>query len=160
MSEVLSHFKTLWLSRSATGICECVGISAAMLGGGHGWNQGRFGLAIDQIIEARMVLPNGTALTVSEKSNPDLFWAVRGAGHNFGLITELQYKIYDVDPQSTWAFEFYFFSEDKLEKIFTESNKMKKTQPENEIHWTYFVKLPFDPVHVSLGPFHCIVGGS
>jgi FAD/FMN-containing dehydrogenase len=40
-----------------------------------------------------MVLANGTAVTVSSESNPDLFWAIRGAGHNFGIVTEFEYKI-------------------------------------------------------------------
>ena len=133
----------------ATGICECVGIAAPVLGGGHGWNQGKYGLAADQVIEARMVLSNGTAVTVSETSHPDLFWGIKGAGHNFGIVTELTYKIYDVHPDKTWSFEFYFFSEDALEKVFAQANEMAESQPANVNHWAFFTRLPFDPVHVS-----------
>jgi FAD/FMN-containing dehydrogenase len=64
-----------------------------MLGGGHGLLQGHYGLLSDNLISARMVLANGTAVTVSSESNPDLFWAIRGAGHNFGIVTEFEYKI-------------------------------------------------------------------
>jgi FAD/FMN-containing dehydrogenase len=64
-----------------------------MLGGGHGLLQGHYDLLADNLISARMVLANGTAVTVSSESNPDLFWAIRGAGHNFGIVTEFEYNI-------------------------------------------------------------------
>ncbi|KAF2668117.1 FAD-binding domain-containing protein [Microthyrium microscopicum] len=142
----------LWLAgkETTTGICECVGMSAPMLGGGHGLNQGKYGLAADQVIEARLVLPNGTAVTASETSNPYLFWAIRGAGHNFGIVTEFKSKVYDVKPKTTWAFNFFFFSEDKLEALFTQANEMMKTQQSNLVHWTYMTKLPFDPIHPTI----------
>ncbi|KAF2096059.1 FAD-binding domain-containing protein [Rhizodiscina lignyota] len=141
----------LWAfgKETVTGICECVGIAAPMLGGGHGWNQGKYGLGIDQLIEARIVLSNGTAVTASEKSNPDLFWAIRGAGHNFGIVTEMKYKIYDVDSESTRAFEFFYFAEDKLEALYTQANELLKTQPANIVHWSFMVMLPFDSVHIN-----------
>src|ERR1700753_1122435 len=83
--EAIKRAILLELTVPATGICECVGVTAPMLGGGHGWNQGKYGLPADQVVEARIVLSNGTAVTVSDTYNPDLFWAIRGAGHNFGL---------------------------------------------------------------------------
>lgn len=65
----------LWAhgKQTMTTACACVGYISPILGGGHGWNQGRYGLAADQLVSARMVLANGTAITVSEDSNPDLF---------------------------------------------------------------------------------------
>ena len=59
------------------------------LGGGHGTLQGHYGLLADQIVAARIVLGNGKAVTASKKKNSDLFWALRGAGHNFGIVTEV-----------------------------------------------------------------------
>ena len=70
------------------GVCECVGYTAVLLGGGHGILQGRYGLIADQLVSARMVLANGSAVTVSADSHPELFWAIRGAGHNFGIVVE------------------------------------------------------------------------
>jgi FAD/FMN-containing dehydrogenase len=121
-----------------------------MLGGGHGWLQGQYGLGADQIVSARLVLSNGDAVVVSETSNPDLFWAVRGAGHNFGIVTEMQYRIYDVqNPQ--WSFQAFFFSGDKLEALYELTNQMMKTQPPEVSHYAYIVRIPdFDPDHVSL----------
>ena len=131
-----------------TGICECVGISAPILGGGHGWLQGQYGLAADQIISARLVLPNGDAVTVSQDSNPDLFWAIRGAGHNFGLVTEWEYRIYDVQNPKL-SYEIFIFSGDKLEALYELTNRMMKTQPPEVTHWGYIIKVAeIDPDHV------------
>ncbi|RYP92061.1 hypothetical protein DL770_001839 [Monosporascus sp. CRB-9-2] len=133
--------------QAVTGICECVGISAPILGGGHGWLQGQYGLLADQVISARLVLASGDAITVSEDSNPDLFWAIRGAGHNFGLVTEWKYRIHDV-KNPKWSYEIFVFSGDKLEALYDLTNEMLKSQPPEAIHWTYIIKVAeIDPNH-------------
>lgn len=106
-------------------------------------------LAADQLIEARLVLSNGTAVVVSDDSHRDLFWAIRGAGHNFGFVTEMKYKIYDVGPETTWSYQSYTFGHDKLEQVFEVSNRLRETQPADMIHWAFAMKSDFDPVHVS-----------
>lgn len=109
----------LWThgKQTTTTACACVGYVSPILGGGHGWNQGRYGLAADQLISARMVLANGTAITVDER-NPDLFWAIRGAGHNFGLVTQAEIKIYDRKPSlDAWTVDVFQFTHDKMESI-------------------------------------------
>ncbi|KAG5759821.1 hypothetical protein H9Q72_012060 [Fusarium xylarioides] len=137
----------LWTAgkQTVTGICECVGVSAPVLGGGHGWLQGQYGLASDQVISARVVLPNGDAVTASEDSNPDLFRALRGAGHNFGIVTEWEYRIYDINNPK-WSYEIFIFLGDKLEDVLELTNKMMKTQPPHLTHWIYIVNIPeIDP---------------
>jgi FAD/FMN-containing dehydrogenase len=137
----------LWAAdkQTVTGICECVGISAPILGGGHGLLQGQYGLASDQVISARVILPNGEAVTASEESNPDLFWALRGAGHNFGIVTEWKYRIYDV-KNPNWCYEIFIFFGDKLEEILELTNRMMQTQPPEVTHWMYIVNIPeIDP---------------
>ncbi|KAI0384963.1 hypothetical protein F5Y04DRAFT_202214 [Hypomontagnella monticulosa] len=133
--------------QAVTGICECVGVSAPILGGGHGWLQGQYGLLADQVISARLVLPNGEAVTVSDSSYPDLFWALRGAGHNFGLVTEWEYRIYDI-KNPKWSYEIFVFSGDKLEALYELTNEMMKTEPPQVTHWAYIIKVPdIDPDH-------------
>ncbi|KAI8959246.1 hypothetical protein F5Y11DRAFT_333866 [Daldinia sp. FL1419] len=133
--------------QAVTGICERVGVSAPILGGGHGWLQGQYGLPADQVISARLVLPNGDAVTVSESSHPDLFWAIKGAGHNFGLVTEWTYRVYDI-KNLKWAYEVFVFSGDKLEALYELTNKMLKSQPPQVTHWTYMIKVAdIDPDH-------------
>src|SRR5690349_20852225 len=88
---------TLWPQgkQTVTGACECVSLVGPMLGGGHGWLQGRNGLAVDQLVEARVILPDGKLVIANETGKySDLFWALRGAGHNFGIVTEVKYKVY------------------------------------------------------------------
>ncbi|KAF5710069.1 transcriptional regulatory [Fusarium mundagurra] len=137
----------LWTAgkQTVTGICECVGVSAPAFGGGHGWLQGQYGLASDQVISARVVLPNGDAVTASEDSNPDLFWALRGAGHNFGIVTEWEYRIYDINNPK-WSYEIFIFLGEKLEDVLELTNKMMKTQPPHLTYWIYIVNIPeIDP---------------
>jgi FAD/FMN-containing dehydrogenase len=124
-----------------------------MLGGGHGYLQGQYGLVTDQLVEARMVLANGKAATVSPNSYPDLFWGIRGAGHNFGIVTESKHKIYDVLPNSTWAYEAFTFTGDKLESLYSLTNEMMKTQPAHVMHWGVIRRIPaIDAVHASRVP--------
>ncbi|KAK2589605.1 hypothetical protein QQS21_012714 [Conoideocrella luteorostrata] len=138
--------------RTVTGICENVGISAPVLGGGHGWLQGEYGLPADQIVSARLIVPSGDVVTVSEDSNRDLFWAIRGAGHNFGLVSEWTYRIYDVNPRAPkWSYEIFIFPGDKLEALFSLHNEMQKSQPAQAIHWSYIIRV------VEINPDHPII---
>src|SRR5450432_3789350 len=112
----------LHLTLPVTGLCECTGVLGPLLGGGHGLLQGHYGLLADNLISARLVLANSTAITVSAESYPDLFWALRGAGHNFGIVTEFTYKIYDVPLGETWAYETFIFTGDKVEALAEQLN--------------------------------------
>ncbi|KAL4962071.1 uncharacterized protein BDV14DRAFT_191878 [Aspergillus stella-maris] len=89
-----------------TGSCACVGIMGPGLGGGHGRCQGYYGLIIDMLISMNVVLANGTAITVSEDSYPDLGWAKRGAGHNLELTVD------------AWYVHHFIFTQDQLEDAF------------------------------------------
>jgi FAD/FMN-containing dehydrogenase len=71
-----------------------------LLGGGHGFLQGRYGLVVDNVVSARVVLANSTVVTVSGEENGELFWALRGAGHNFGIVTEVRSRVYDVPDRN------------------------------------------------------------
>ncbi len=67
----------------------------ATLGGGIGPLQGLHGLIADALISVRIVTANGQALTASKTENSDLFWAIRGAGANFGIVVSAKYRIFD-----------------------------------------------------------------
>ena len=62
---------------------------------------GKFGTATDNLISARVVTAAGEVLTASETENPDLFWAIRGGGGNFGVVTSFEYQLYPVGPMVT-----------------------------------------------------------
>jgi hypothetical protein len=124
-----------------------------MLGGGHGFLQGRYGLIADNLVSARLVLANGTATTVSEEAHSDLFWAIRGAGHNFGIVSEFTSKIYDVPPNNTWAYASLIYTADKVEELYEQINILTKygTQPVELINYSFFANVPaVDPSNVSI----------
>ncbi len=71
------------------------------------------------------MLANGSAVTVSTTSHPDLFWALRGAGHNFGIVTSMEYRVYDRTPENEkWSLEFLIFQETELENVLQKLNAM------------------------------------
>lgn len=93
------------------------------LGGGHGTLQGHYGLLADQIVAARVVLANGKVVTVSKKKNSDLFWALRGAGHNFGIVTEVTYKVYDAPAEDNWLVKTFIYLPDQIGAFYEIANK-------------------------------------
>lgn len=121
-----------------------------MLGGGHGFLQGQYGLMTDQLISARLVLANGTVVAVSAQSNPDVYWTLKGAGHNFGIVTEVDYKIYDMRGHEDWSTGTSVFSGDHLEAFLTTVNNMAQTQPAEAAHLGLMAQEPaFDANNVS-----------
>ncbi|MFE6104720.1 FAD-binding oxidoreductase [Streptomyces laurentii] len=81
---------------TATGSAGSVGMAGLTLGGGYGPLSGRFGLALDNLLSADVVLANGSVVTTDSEREPDLFWALRGGGGNFGLVTSMRVRLHHV----------------------------------------------------------------
>ena len=76
------------------GVVSTTGIAGLTLGGGLGWLNGVYGLAVDNLLSVELVTADGEVLNVTEESHPDLFWALRGGGGNFGVATWFEYRLH------------------------------------------------------------------
>jgi hypothetical protein len=89
------------------GLVSHTGVADFTLGGGMGWLTRQAGLSIDNLVSAEVVVADGKILRAAEDENPDLFWAIRGGGGNFGVVTELEFRLHDVDPVVQFGLLFW-----------------------------------------------------
>ena len=83
---------------TTTGTCATVGMGGSTLGGGIGWLMGRFGATVDNVLAFEVATAAGELITASADEHPDLFWALRGGGGNFGVVTEFTYQLHQLGP--------------------------------------------------------------
>jgi FAD/FMN-containing dehydrogenase len=76
------------------GVISSTGVGGLTLGGGIGWLMGKHGLSCDNLVSADLVSADGSHISVSESQNEDLFWAIRGGGGNFGIVTALEFRLH------------------------------------------------------------------
>ncbi|KAI1273196.1 putative FAD-dependent oxygenase [Xylaria sp. FL0933] len=142
LTKTVSH--SLWAAgkQTVTGGCECTSILGPGLGGGHGLLQGRHGLVSDQFISMDIVLASGEQRTIDETS--DLWWAVQGAGHNFGIVTSVTVRTYDIEYPD-WAYEMFTFTSDKIEGLYDNLNAHllnNGSPPVDIINYGFFMNVP------------------
>lgn len=89
------------------GLISDTGVAGLTLSGGIGWLRSRYGLCIDNMLSAEVVTANGEILTTSESENADLFWAIRGGGGNFGIVTLFEFKLHAVGPKVMFCAPIY-----------------------------------------------------
>lgn len=93
------------------GIVSETGVAGLTLGGGIGYQCRKRGLTIDNLIEADVVLADGSLVKASSESNPDLFWAIRGGGGNFGVVTSFVYRAHPLGPDVMTSLSYYDIEE-------------------------------------------------
>ncbi|KAF2261385.1 FAD-binding domain-containing protein [Lojkania enalia] len=147
---------------AVTGLCECVSVIGPLLGGGHSYLQSQFGFASDNLVSARIILANGTLVEASSTENADLFWALRGAGHNFGVVTSFVVKVYDIPTNDQWTLYSFIYKGDQLEALFDQVNELdapNATRPSRLITTGVLARVPFldaNPVFI----YHVVIEGT
>jgi FAD/FMN-containing dehydrogenase len=131
------------------GINSTTGIAGLTLGGGFGWLTRKYGLTIDNLISAEVVTADGNKIRAGKNENADLFWAIRGGGGNFGVVTEFEFQLHPVGPEILAGLIVFPFSQAK--QVLTQYRKFAESAPEELNVWVVLRKappLPFLPEHV------------
>jgi FAD/FMN-containing dehydrogenase len=103
----VDHETQLFGLATPGGLVSTTGVAGLTIHGGLGWLRNKHGLSLDSLLSVDVVTADGQLLTASETENADLFWAVRGAGSNFGVITSFEFRSYPVGPMVAVAATFY-----------------------------------------------------
>ncbi len=129
-----------------TGINSTTGISGLTLGGGFGWLTRKYGLTIDNLVSAKVVTAEGKKLRANENKNSDLFWAIRGGGGNFGVVTDFEYNLHPVGPEVLAGLLVFPFTE--VNSLLQQYREFVKDAPKELNLWVvlrHAPPLPFLP---------------
>ncbi|MEZ2132073.1 MULTISPECIES: FAD-binding oxidoreductase [unclassified Sinorhizobium] len=123
-----------------TGINSTTGIAGLTLGGGFGWTARKYGLTIDNLISMDVVTAEGKLIRVSENEEPDLFWAMRGGGGNFGVVTSFEFRLHDLPGNVLAGLVVHPFAD--AEKVLKEYRQALETAPDELTCWAVMRQAP------------------
>jgi FAD/FMN-containing dehydrogenase len=143
------------------GVVSDTGVAGLTLGGGYSWFRRKAGMSIDNLTGVDMVLADGRFIHANEKENQDLFWAIRGGGGNFGIVTSFDFKLYDLGPEVMFTACMYPRSEaEKVMKFWVEFTRDLPDEVTSDcIHWSvpeheaFPAELHNEPVTVLAGMY-------
>jgi len=122
------------------GINSTTGVAGLTLGGGFGWLTRLHGLTIDNLLSARVVMADGSMRTASAREEPELFWALRGGGGNFGVVTSFEFALHPVGPEVYAGFVVYPFAQAR--QVLRAWRDFCATAPDALSVWTVLRKAP------------------
>lgn len=125
-----------------SGILSTTGVGGLTLGGGHGYLTRKYGLTIDSLQAADMVLADGSFVRASEEDHPDLFWAIRGGGGNFGVVTSFLFRLHPVD---TVVGGPMLWSLDRAREVMRWYREFILDAPEDVYGWFGLLSVPSGP---------------
>ena len=131
------------------GINSTTGIAGLTLGGGFGWLTRKYGMTVDNLVSGEAVTANGKRIRASEDENADLFWALRGGGGNFAVVTQFEFKLHRIGPEILAGLAVFPF--DQAKQVLTQYREFVQLAPEELNVWTVLRKappLPFLPEQV------------
>src|SRR6202011_932645 len=126
-----------------SGFISTTGVAGLTLGGGIGYLTRRYGLTIDNLLSVDMVLADGRFVTASAKESDDLFWAIRGGGGNFGVVTSFEFRLY---PVSTVQFGPTFWPLEQAADVLKSYREFVLTAPEEVNGFFAFLVVPPAPM--------------
>ncbi|MDB5771295.1 MAG: linked oxidase domain protein [Burkholderia sp.] len=131
------------------GINSTTGVAGLTLGGGFGWLSRKHGLTVDNLLSAEIITANSERLRVSATENPDLFWAIRGGGGNFGVVSLFEFQLHPVGPGVVSGLIVFPF--DQARKVLSQYRGFVEKAPDDLSVWAVLRKappLPFLPADV------------
>ena len=131
------------------GINSTTGISGLTLGGGFGWLTRKYGMTVDNLVSADLITAAGDKLKLSKAENPDLFWAIRGGGGNFGVVTQYEFELHPVGPEILAGLIVFPISQAK--QVLQKYREFVASAPEELNVWVVLRQappLPFLPADV------------
>src|SRR5215467_13182701 len=126
-----------------SGFISTTGVGGLTLGGGIGYLTRQYGLTIDNLLSADVVLADGSVVTASQQDHPDLFWALRGGGGNFGVVTSFEFRAHPV--RTAYAGPTFWPLEQSAEVMHAYREFMPRA-PENIIGFFAFLTIPPSPM--------------
>jgi FAD/FMN-containing dehydrogenase len=122
------------------GINSTTGVAGLTLGGGFGWTTRKFGLTIDNLVSADVVTADGALIRVGETEHPDLFWALRGGGGNFGVVTSFEFRLHPLGPEVLSGLLVHPL--DQAEALLPEFRRIVSEAPDELTVWAVMRKAP------------------
>ena len=127
------------------GLISLTGVAGLTLSGGIGWLRGTCGLSCDNVLAADVVTADGRLIHTSKTENPDLLWALKGGGGNFGIVVSFEFQLHPIEPEIMFCAPIY--AEERANEILPKWRDYMATTPDEVTGLAEFSTIPNDPAY-------------